>query len=103
MQDDENSCSYGKRDWQLDHDNTPTHASYLVFPHPGTSPGFLVKHQITQVTQTPNSPDLAPFDFWLFPKLKSPLKGKRFQTVSDIQENIMGQLIENPKEDFTVF
>ena len=33
------------------------------------------------VTQSPYSPDLATCDFWLFPKLKSPLKGKRFQTV----------------------
>ena len=37
-----------------------------------------VKHQIIQVTQAPYSPDLVPCDFWLFPKLKSPLKGKRF-------------------------
>ena len=29
----------------------------------------------------------------LFPKLKSPLKGKRFQEVNEIQENITGQLI----------
>ena len=39
------------------------------------------------------SPDLVPWDFWLFPKLKSPLKGKRFQTISEIQENMMGQLM----------
>ena len=32
------------------------------------------------------SPDLAPCDFWLFPKLKSPLKRKRFQTINEIQE-----------------
>ena len=31
--------------------------------------------------------------FWLFPKLKSPLKGKRFQTVSEIQESTIGQLM----------
>ena len=30
-------------------------------------------------------------DFWLFPKLKSPLKGKRFQTM--IQGNTTGQLV----------
>ena len=50
---------------------------------------FSVKHQITQVTQphTPHSsPDLAACNFWLFPKLQSPLKGKRFQTVDEIQE-----------------
>ena len=45
---------------------------------------FLVKHQIIQVTQLPYSPDLAPCDFWLFAKLKSSLKGDRFQTVDEI-------------------
>ena len=54
---------------------------------------FFVKHQITQVTQLPYSPDLAPCDFWLFPKLKSPLKGKRIQTINEIQENMTGQLM----------
>ena len=28
-----------------------------------------------------------------FPKLKSPLKGKRFQTINEIQENTTGQLM----------
>ena len=32
-------------------------------------------------------------DFWLFPKLKSPWKGKRFQTINEIQENTTGQLM----------
>ena len=51
------------------------------------------KHQITQVTQPLYRLDLMPCDFWLFPKLKSPLKGKRFQTISEIQENTTGQLM----------
>ena len=55
--------------------------------------GFFVKHQITQVTQPRYSLDLVPRDFWLFPKLKSPFKGKRFQTVDEIQENTTGQLM----------
>ena len=54
---------------------------------------FLAKHQVTQVTQPPQRPDLAPHDFWLFPKLKSPLKGKRFQTIDKIQENMTGHLM----------
>ena len=41
----------------------------------------------------PYGPDLVPCDFWLFPKLKSPLKGKRFQTTDEIQENTIGQLM----------
>ena len=54
---------------------------------------FLAKFQITQVTQLPYSPDLVPCNFWLFPKLKSPLKGNRFQTIDEIQETTMGQLM----------
>ena len=73
-------------DWQLHHYNTPTHVSHLM-------QSFLVKHQITQVTRPPYSPDLTPCSFWLFLKLKSLLKGKRFQTISEIQENTMGQLM----------
>ena len=61
---------------------------------------FLAKHQITQVTQPDYSPDLVPCDFWLFPKLKSPLKGKRFQTIIEIQENMMGPLMAIPTKDF---
>ena len=49
--------------------------------------------QITQVTQPPYSPDLVPCDVWLFPKLKSPLKGKRFQIVDEIRENTTGKLM----------
>ena len=39
------------------------------------------------------SPDLVPCDFLLFPKLKSPVKGKRFQAVNEIQENTVEQLM----------
>jgi hypothetical protein len=43
---------------------------------------FLAKHRITQVCQHPYSPDSAPGDFWFFPKLKSPLKVRRFVNVT---------------------
>jgi hypothetical protein len=32
------------------------------------------------------SPDLAPNDFWLFPKIKIALKGRSFQDTEDIQK-----------------
>jgi hypothetical protein len=57
----------------------------------------LAKHHITQVCQTPYSPDLAPCDFWLFSKLKMPLKGMRFQTANEIKENATRQLMAIPK------
>ena len=67
------------------------HISYRV---------FFAKHQITQVTQLPYSPDLLLCDIWLFPQLKSPLKRRRFQTLDEIQENRMGQLMVIPTKDF---
>jgi transposase len=47
----------------------------------------LAKHQISAVPHPPYSPDLAPADFFLFPKLKITLKGHNFQTIEEIQEN----------------
>ena len=41
----------------------------------------------------PPTAQLVPYNFWLFPKLKSPLKGKRFQAANEIQENRTGQLM----------
>ena len=68
--------------WQC----TPTHASHLM-------QSFLAKRQITQVTQPHYSPDLAACNFCFFPKIKSPLKGKRFHIINKIQENTTGQLM----------
>ena len=34
----------------------------------------------------PYSPDLAPCDFFLFPRMKRDLKGKRFQNVEEVRE-----------------
>ena len=52
------------------------------------------------IQTTTNEPNLVPCDFWLFPKLKSPLKGKRFQTMNEIQDKMMGQLMVIPTKDF---
>jgi hypothetical protein len=35
---------------------------------------FLAKNKIPTITQSQYSPDLAPFDVWLFPRLKMWLK-----------------------------
>ena len=61
-----------------------------------------MKHQVTQVTRPPYSLDLVPCDFWLSPKLKSLLKGKKFQTIDEIQENTMEQLMPIPTKDVAV-
>ena len=60
---------------QLHHDNMSAHSTALV-------QAILANHHITQFSQPPCSPDLVPCDFWLFPKLKSPLKGGRFENAT---------------------
>jgi hypothetical protein len=50
--------------------------------------------------QPPYSPDLAPCDFWLFPKLKMVLGGHHFATVDDIKESTEAGLHVIKKKDF---
>ena len=62
---------------------------------------FLTKKQTSVVHQAPYSPDMAPCDFWLFPKLKRPLKGKQLQTIEDIMTAMTAELNTIPKETFS--
>jgi len=61
---------------------------------------FLMKHEKTAVPQPPYSPDFAPADFYLFSKLKSSLKGRRFQKVEEIEENSIWDLRAIPQNTF---
>jgi hypothetical protein len=81
------------RNWHLHYDNAPTHSLRLI-------QDFLAKHGIPQVRQAPYSTDMAPCDFWLFPKLKMLLKGFRFESREDIMKNATARLVAIPKEDF---
>jgi hypothetical protein len=54
------------------------------------------------VVHPPYLPDLAPYDFALFPKLKMKLKGRRFETVSDIQRESQAVLAALRKMTSTV-
>ena len=80
-------------DWNLHHDNAPAHTSHLVQQ-------FLAKHCTAQLQQPPYSPDLAPYDFLLFPRLKQVLKGHRFEATEDIKRNSTKKLLDIPKEEF---
>jgi hypothetical protein len=51
------------------------------------------------IPHLPYSPDLAPCDFALFPKLKMKLEGRRFETVSDIQRESQA-VLDNIKENY---
>ena len=61
---------------------------------------FLAKNSITKVDHPPYSPDLAPCNFWLLPKLKNALMGQRFSDLSDIQHNVKTLLRGIPENDF---
>jgi len=77
----------------LHHDNAPAHASHLVQQ-------FLAKHGTAQLQQPLYSPDLAPCDFFLFPRLKKVLKGHRLEATEDIKRNSTKTLLDIPKEEF---
>jgi hypothetical protein len=42
---------------------------------------------------------MAPCDFWLILRLKTPLKGSRFDSHEDIAQNVTAQLHTIPKQD----
>ena len=61
---------------------------------------YLTKMGIKTVPQPPYCPDLAPTDFWLFPKLKEKLRGCRYETIEEMKEagtKVIDTLIQ---EDF---
>jgi transposase len=60
----------------------------------------LAKHATTVLLQPPYSPDLAPAYFFLFPKLKSTLKGRRFESTEAIKTNSLAHLRSIPKAAF---
>ena len=53
---------------------------------------FLATKQITVLEQPAYSPDLASNDFFLFPKIKEILKGRRFDDIYDIRNNATAAL-----------
>ena len=82
-----------KNSWFLHHDNAPAHISLLIRD-------FCVKNHMTVLPRPPYSLDLAPADFFFFPKLKSPLKGQRFSTIDEIKENSLTELRAIPETAF---
>jgi transposase len=63
--------------WILHHDNAPSHTSLAVRE-------FLAEKQIAVLPHPPYSPDSAPCEFFIFPKIKN-LKGHHFGTLTNVQ------------------
>ena len=71
--------------WFLLHDSAPAHRPVLV-------KDISSKSNVTTLEHTPYSPDLAAADFYLFPRLKSALKGLCFCDATDIIKNATEEL-----------
>ena len=74
------------------HDNAPSHRSRLVTE-------FLVKNHIIPLHHSPYSPDLAPCDYYLFPKLHLAMKGKWHSSIEAIEKATTDVLKTIPIKD----
>ena len=61
---------------------------------------FLATKEITVSEHPAYSPDLAPSDFSLFPKIKEILKGRHFDDIDDFRSNTTAALKAIPQNQF---
>jgi transposase len=61
---------------------------------------FLASKQITVLEHPPYSPDLAPNEFFVFPKIKEIFKGRHFDDINDIRNNIWAPMKAIPQKQF---
>ena len=76
--------------WHFHQDNAPVHNSRLFVTD------YLTKKGIKTVPHLPYSPDIAPCDFWLFPKLRS----CRYETIEEMKEAVTKVIDTLKQEDF---
>ncbi|GFV99942.1 mariner Mos1 transposase [Trichonephila clavipes] len=79
-----------EKSWIFHQDNAPAHSALSV-------KRFLAKHSIPVLASTLLA---RPCDFYLFPKVKSALKGTRFESVEAVKEKAARVLKELTKDDF---
>jgi len=61
---------------------------------------FLASIGVATMPQPPYSPDLAPADFFLFPRIKAALKGKRWGKVERVKKAATDCLLGVPDDAF---
>jgi len=76
---------FANKSWIFHHDNAPAHTALSVRE-------FLATKQITVLEHPAYSTDLAPNDFFLFPKIKKIMKGRHFDDSDDIRSNTTAAL-----------
>jgi len=78
---------------RLLHDNAPAHKARIVTE-------FLKAEKVTVLPHPAFSPDLAPCDFFLFPKLKFHLSGKRCKSRNALGSAIYQYLMSIPIQEY---
>lgn len=81
------------KNWLLHLDNTLAHISLFICE-------YLAKNNTIMVSQPPYVPYLSPYDFFLFPKLRRPMKGRHHSTIEEIKSTSTEKLNEITKNDF---
>ena len=84
---------WAAKNFQLHHDNAQAYSAHVIH-------AFLAKNNMSLVRQASYSPDLAPCNFWLFPKLKTILKERRFQSREHIMKKSTEELGSIPEKEF---
>ena len=64
---------------------------------------FLAKNKTVIMPQTTYSPEFDSADFFTFPKLQTPMKGKRFTMIEERKEKSIQELLAIPKRISEVF
>ncbi|UYV70425.1 hypothetical protein LAZ67_7002954 [Cordylochernes scorpioides] len=77
---------------KVHHDNATSHTAFIT--------NFLARSNTSVILHPPYSPDLAPCDLFLFPRLKREMKGKHWETVENIQHHVTTFLRSIPFEEF---
>jgi len=72
----------------------------MVPPKNKSKEEFLATKQIAVLEHLAYSPDLAPTDFFLFPKIKEILKGRHFDDIKGIRSNTTAALKAIPQNQF---
>ncbi len=82
-----------EHNWILLDDNASVHTSDETMT-------FLHQVKMTRGDHPPYSPDLAPCDFFLFPKMKNEMRGKRYRNMQELK-NAVNQVLDSfTPEDF---
>ena len=77
----------------LHHDNASPHKARLTQT-------YLDENGIHLMEHPPYSPDLAPCDFWLFPKIKSKIAGRPFSRIQDLAKAVHSEMRTIPTLEY---